>query len=288
MNESRSGGMTIAQVVRIVLFVLAISVLVWLVYTIRGTLLPFGIAFVLSYLLMPLVDYLESHRINRLTAAIGVMITVFAMVGFPLFMVVPTLVSGTQDLVARMVGERGTWSCIVENVGPVPVTLDRYESNLEDFDIRGLPRELDPGERDTLIVGFSPQVYETRAGKVKILGREQDVDQLPILLHVYGNYPLPSDSTVTEPAQLVSLGEAKVAISSSLHAFGVYMPGYLALMKDYNRSTQKRMEESAPILKDFDLAGTINSRLQGMGTSLLEETPQLVGHLLSGLTFLII
>lgn len=288
MNESRSGGMTVAQIVRLVLFVSAICVVAWLVYTIRGTLLPFVIAFVLSYLLMPLVDYLESHRINRLLASVGVMGVVFAIVVVPLALAIPTLVSGTQDLIGRMVGDRGTWSCIVENVGTTPVALHRFDSSIEDFDVSGLPIDLAPGERDTLIIGFSPQVYKTREGKVRIFGRENDLEQLPVVLQMIGNHPYPSDTLLVEPTQEVLIGTGKVVLSNTWYAFGVFKPGYLALLKDYNRVTQKKLEASVPMFKGFDLAGKVNAKLQGIGTNLLEETPQIVGQLLSGLTFVII
>lgn len=288
MNESRSGGMNVSHIVRIVLFVSVICIFAWLVYTIRSTLLPFGIAFVLSYLLMPLVDYLESHRVNRLISAVGVMGIVFAIVVVPLILVIPTLVIGTQDLVKRMIGDRGTWSCIVENSGKTPVYLDRFEANLEDFDVSGLPINLAPGARDTLVIGFSPQVYETREGQLSIFGRESDTGQFPIVLKMYGNHPFPSPNAVIEPTQVVSLETGVVTLSNTWYAFGVLKPGYLALMKDYNRSTQEQLETSIPMLKEFDLAGKINSKLQSIGTDLLEETPQIVGQLLSGLTFVII
>ena len=48
MNESSSGGLGTAQILRIVIFLGLIGVAVWLLYTIRNTLAPFFLAFVLS------------------------------------------------------------------------------------------------------------------------------------------------------------------------------------------------------------------------------------------------
>ena len=288
MNEARSGGMNVAQIVRIVLFLSAICVVAWLVYTIRSTLLPFGIAFVLSYLLMPLVDYLESHRVNRLAAAVGVMGVVFAIVVVPVIMVIPTLVGGTQDLVKRMIGDRSTWSCVIENQGEKSVHLHAFESTIDDFDVAGLPIVLPPGARDTLLIGFSPQIYETRKGRLKLLGRQEDADQLPIEFNLVGNFLFPSDTLIVEPSKVVPVGTGHVTLSDTSFAFGVFKPGYLALMKDYNRSVQRNLETSMPMLREFNLAEKVNEKLQGIGTSLLEETPQIVGQLLSGLTFVII
>jgi len=288
MNASRSGGLNAAQIARMVLIVVAVCVVGWLVYTIRGTLLPFGIAFVLSYLLMPLVDYLESHRINRLMASVGVMGVVFAIVVVPLVMVVPTLMNGTQDLIRRMVGDRATWECIVENEGQSSISFYSFDATLEDFDVVGLPMRLAPGTRDTLTIGFNPQVYATREAELRVYGHEDNEDQPPLVFQVYGNHLFPSDTTLVEPNMAVSVGENQLKLSNTWHAFGVYKPGYLALMKDYNRQIQARLEASIPMLKEFDLAGTVNARLQAFGKDMLEETPQLVGQLISGLTFVII
>ena len=54
--------LNLSQFLRMVMTVLALVGGAWVIWQIRGTLLPFGLAFVLSYLLVPVVDYLESKR----------------------------------------------------------------------------------------------------------------------------------------------------------------------------------------------------------------------------------
>ena len=117
MNEPSSGGLGTAQILRIVIFLGLIVVAVWLLYTIRSTLVPFFIAFVLSYFLMPVVDFLESHRLNRLIAVAVVLLAVFAVVVIPLIVVAPMIVRGTEDMVKSIIGEQGTWYCVVEKYG---------------------------------------------------------------------------------------------------------------------------------------------------------------------------
>ncbi len=75
-----------------------LCVIGWLLYTIRSTLAPFFIAFVLSYLLMPLVDLLESYRVNRLAAVAGVLMGVFAIVVIPLIYVARPFLSGAEGM----------------------------------------------------------------------------------------------------------------------------------------------------------------------------------------------
>ena len=72
MEESR--GLTVSQFLRGILVAAILVISGWVLYTIRGTLVPFGIAFGVSYLLMPVVDYLESQRVNRMAGAALVLV----------------------------------------------------------------------------------------------------------------------------------------------------------------------------------------------------------------------
>lgn len=290
MNEPRSGGLGGSHILRIVIFLSLLVVVGWLLYTIRSTLAPFAIAFVLSYLLIPLVDLLESHRVNRLGAVVGVLMTVFAIVVIPLIVVAPIIVRGAEDMMNRIIGDQGTWYCVVENPGDTAVTIDRFESALADFEVDGLPVELAPGSRDTLSVVFSPQVYATRQALLKLHGSARGAEAI-ILVNLIGNFPLSSsisDTTILEPAEQVVFGGSEILLSATQHTFGIYKPGYLALVKSYNKNLQARLEVSLPMLKGKDVGGAVNEKLQNMATDLLKETPGLIGQVLSGLTFIII
>ena len=71
MMDERRTGMSVAQILRMVLLLIFLAVAGWLLYTIRGTLFPFAVAFILSYVLMPLVDRMEARGLNRM---IGVLV----------------------------------------------------------------------------------------------------------------------------------------------------------------------------------------------------------------------
>ena len=318
MNESPSGGLGTAQILRIVIFLGLIGVAVWLLYTIRSTLAPFFIAFVLSYLLMPLVDLLESYRLNRLVAAAVVLVSVFAIVFIPLIVVMPVIVRSTEDMVERIIGEQGTWYCVVENTGDAVVTIDRFESELDDFKVDGLPLKLVPDERsaesaifswppqasprvvdgrDTLRVVFSPQANEPRQTFLRLYGfygGQEDSIVLTLRGNIEGVSSL-SDSLVVEPEKSVQFGEAQILISATQHTFGKYKPGYLAVVKTYIETFHASFEKWMPMLKEWmplleskDVVHALNERLQIIATNLFKETPRLVGQLLSGLTFFII
>ena len=332
MNEPSSGSMGTAQILRIVIFLGLIVVAVWLLYTIRSTLAPFFLAFVLSYLLMPLVDLLESYRLNRLVAVGVVLLALFAMVFVPITLVLPVIGQSTKKMVKSITGEQDTWYCVVENTGDAVVTIDRFESELEDFKVDGLPLKLAPGGRDagssifswppqaspkvvggrdTLRVVFSPQVYEPRQAFLRLYGfyggREDS-----IVLTLKGNIEgvsSVSDSLAMEPEESVQFGTSEILISATQHAFGKYDPSSLIALKfayetsllPWLQSAQTYLEEIFPMLKGRDWVGeilpvpkgrdwiqTANHYLQSIATTLLKETPGLVGQLLSWFTFFII
>ena len=323
MNEPSSGGMSTAQILRIVIFLGLIVVMLWLLYTIRSTLVPFFIAFVLSYFLMPVVDFLESHRLNRLIAVVVVLLAVFAIVVIPLIVVTPMIVRGTEDMVKSIIGEQGTWYCVVENTGDTVVMIDRFESELEDFKVDGLPLELTPGGgdaestapqaspkmvggRDTLRVVFSPQADEPRQASLRLYGSSGSRED-SIVLTLRGN--VGDVSSVSDTMTSVQFGTSKILISATKHAFGKYKPSSLMALKSvyetsflpWLKSAQTYLEEILPMLKGRDWEEEIlpmlkgrdwiqaaNQYLQNVVTILLKETPGLVGQLLSGLTLFII
>lgn len=302
MNEPSSGGLGTAQILRIVIFLGLIVVAVWMLYTIRSTLVPFFVAFVLSYFLMPVVDFLESHRLNRFIAVVVVLLAVFAIVVILLIVVAPMIVRGTEDMVKSIIGEQGTWYCVVENTGDDVVKIDRFESELEDFKIDGLPLELTPGggdaesaapQRDTLRVVFSPQADEPRQASLRLYGSSGSRED-SIVLTLRGN--MEDVSSVPDTMASVQFGTSKILISATKHAFGKYKPSSLMALKSvyetsflpWQKSAQTYLEEILPMLKGRDWIQAASQYLQNVVTILLKETPGLVGQLLSGLTLFII
>lgn len=294
MNEPSSGGLGTAQILRIVIFLGLIVVAVWLLYTIRGTLAPFFIAFVLSYLLMPLVDLLESHRLNRLVAVVVVLLALFAVVFVPITLVTPAIVQSAKKMVKSITGEQGTWYCVVENSSADEITIDRFENTLPDFKVDGLPLTLASGERDTLRVVFSPQVDSLRQDTLKLYSSAGE--QVILLLTGNSETASHSDTTVAKSMQSVPFGKHEIFISATQHAFGKYKPSSLMALKSaydvsllpWLQSAQASLEEILPMLKGRDWIQAANQYLQNVVTILLKETPGLVGQLLSGLTLFII
>lgn len=288
MNESPSSGMRAVQILRIAIFVVLIAVAGWLFYTIRSTLAPFFIAFVLSYLLMPLVDFLESYHVNRRIAVAGVLMAVFAVVIIPLVVVAPMIARGTEELVQHVIGERETWHCVVENPGDIIVAMERFESEFDDFKAEGLPIQLMPGERDTLRVVFSPQVTETRQALLNVYGSSGGRDGIIAMTLVGNDTASVLDAAISEPTQRVRFGRSEILLSATRHVFGRYKPGYFALVKSYTETLRTRVDDRIPLLEGNEAVEEITARFQIAVADFFKQTPRLIGGVLSGFTYVII
>ena len=290
MEESRSGGMGVTQILKIVLFFVVIAVGGWLIYTIRGTLLPFAIAFVLSYLLMPVVDYMESQRVNRILGVAVVLVSILGLFVLMFILVVPILVQGVEDMMARIAGEKAEWSCVMVNRSDEgTIRVERVESSHPDFTYLGppLPMELRPGARDTLKVQFNPSSVSADSATINLHGHiGAKVDS--IRLYATGNLKPEADPASLEPAITLIEGSIRIALSDTVHHFGQVEPSYLNRAKTQIDALESQLEAALPMLGGGNLAETLSENIQSFATDLLKEVPDLLGSLLSGVTFVVI
>ena len=71
--------------IRIILALLVFAGICLFVYEIHGVLAPFVLAFVLAYILAPIIDRLEGSGIGRTSSILLVFLSVFALLGFAVF-----------------------------------------------------------------------------------------------------------------------------------------------------------------------------------------------------------
>ena len=92
---------------RLAALVLGIALFIWLVYLIRGFLLPFAIGLVLAYLLMPLVRWLEKRLpprkkwpgFRRVLAVVIVFILLICLISGFLYLLVSAVINATLTLI---------------------------------------------------------------------------------------------------------------------------------------------------------------------------------------------
>ena len=85
--------------VKVVLALVAIVVGGWFVYEIRGILTPFVLAFILAYVLYPIIDWMERRGLGRAWSTLLVFSLVFAGLGLGAFKVGDKLAGETVDRV---------------------------------------------------------------------------------------------------------------------------------------------------------------------------------------------
>ena len=85
--------------VKVAIGLVAVAVLGWFLYEIRGILTPFVFAFVLAYILYPIVDWMERRGLGRVWSTLLVFSIVFAGLGIGAFKVGDKLTGETVDRV---------------------------------------------------------------------------------------------------------------------------------------------------------------------------------------------
>lgn len=280
--------LNLSQFLRMVMTVVALVGGVWLIWQIRGTLLPFGLAFVLSYLLVPVVNHLEfKRRINRIASVTIVLVSIVGIFALAIVTLVPVLVTGMGDMKTQMLGERPVWNAVVANRGWDVVTFSTAEAPAE-FVIAddAVPIELTPGEQDTLSIEFVPVGLSPVIGTVVL--RSDDPGVSPLLFYLSGNLSGVRAEQSYVPAHIKSLGTALVAVSDSAYAFGTAESGYISHLKMQLKELQPELEKVIPGIGKVDLASAVSAKIQGAATDVLKETPALLSGVLSGITFVVI
>lgn len=75
-------GSLLGQRIRLALGIAAALVAIWFVYTVRGILAPFVLAFVFAYVLTPLVDRMEGRGLKRTPSILIIFLLVFTSLAF--------------------------------------------------------------------------------------------------------------------------------------------------------------------------------------------------------------
>ena len=287
MEEPR-GDISVSQFLRAVLIAGVLLGGAWVIYTIRGTLLPFGLAFVLSYILVPVVDYMESHRINRMASVAVVLISMLGLFILAVATFIPVLITGMGDMKTQILGDRPVWDCVIANRGWDEVTFSEVDATPPFLVEEGVvPLKLAPGAQDTISIEFAPDVPGPAIGTVLLQSDDPGVG--PLVLRVSGNLSGRRDVQHYVPQHIKDLGgEVLVAITDSVHAFGAAETGYMSQLKMQIQDLQPELQKAFPKIGDVDLASTVSEKIQGAATDVLKETPALLGSVLSGITFVVI
>ena len=267
--------------VKVVLALVALVVGGWFVYEIRGILTPFVLAFILAYVLYPIIDWMERRGLGRAWSTLLVFSLVFAGLGLGAFKVGDKLAGETVDRVFT-----------IANTGDQPLIIHGMvwedDSRDQPFVLREehrWPLEIAPREELAVLLRFVPS-DQAPAANALLIAYSQGQDEHRQRISVHGN------------AGVVAGGQAgrsgSVVFSRADIGFGKADPNVLVEIGDrILAETSTRAAKIEPMLQpylgsDFRLAELIREHGERLMRTMLGGTTLFIEGVISGLTFVVI
>lgn len=254
----------------------------WFLYEIRGILTPFVFAFVLAYVLYPIIDWMERKGLGRVWSTLFVFLIVFAGLGLGAFKVGDKLTGETIDRVFT-----------IANTGDKPLIIQgmAWEDDSRDqpFVLRGehrWPLGISPKGEMTVHLRFVPKDHAPAANAL-LIAYSQGKDEYSQRISVHGN------STAATGSR--SVGKSGDVVFSRAHiGFGEADPNVLVEIGDrILAETSARASSIEPMLQpylgsDFRLAELIREHGERLMNTMLGGTTMFIEGVISGLTFVMI
>ena len=267
--------------VKVVLALVAIVVGGWFVYEIRGILTPFVLAFILAYVLYPIIDWMERRGLGRAWSTLLVFSLVFVGLGLGAFKVGDKLAGETVDRVFT-----------IANTGAQPLIIHGMvwedDSRDQPFVLREehrWPLEIAPMEELAVLLRFVPN-DQAPATNALLIAYSQAQDEHSQRISVHGN------GGVVAGGQAGKSGS--VVFSRADIGFGEADPNVLVEIGDrILAETSTRAAKIEPMLQpylgsDFRLAELIREHGERLMRTMLGGTTLFIEGVISGLTFVVI
>lgn len=268
--------------VKIAIGLVAAAVIGWFLYEIRGILTPFVFAFILAYVLYPIIDWMERKGLGRVWSTLLVFLLVFAGLGLGAFKVGDKLTGETVDRVFTIAN-------IGDNLLIVRGIDWEDDSPEHPFVLREehrWPLEIAPMEELVVHLRFVPRDHEPVANALLIAyshGQDEHIQRISI----HGNSGAATGSQAVSKPGVVVFSRADIG-------FGEASPNVLIEIGDrILTETSARASSIEPMLQpylgsDFRLAELIREHGERLMQTMLGGTTVFIGGVISGLTFAVI
>ena len=286
------------QQVKVVISLVFIVAIFWFIYEIRGILAPFGLAFVLAYVLAPIVDRMEGRGLGRTWSILLVFLIAFTSLGFGVFQAGGKLTGQMVELSdGFMRRESIEKSFFIANSRDVPLVVEEVSWGIDDetgaFAFREeykWPLEVDPATNFEVFVRFAPGDHEPAANDLKFRYRIDDVVQVHRIA-ITGNTS-DSNALVNNPHSgwVQEVMDDQPIISHHAIAFGKAGPNVMT-------NISARASEIQPMLQpflqpffgeNFKLSELVKEHGERLTETMLGGTTVFLGGVVSGLTFVVI
>jgi len=286
----------LAQRLRIAAGIVAAAACLWVLYMVRGILVPFVLAFVLAYVLTPLVDRLEGRGMQRTWSILLIFAITFSGLVLGLVTLGKTLTEEMVDLSVEFLRQESVSEMVVlTNTTDEPITIttawvppsaDQVFTVTEPDDV---PFTVPAGAELELYLTYAPAAIERDYATLLLRRPDEGVREARINLR--GNWPDPRKGSdqykywVGGGTEEEVLWEG-VTLGASGIDFGTAGPNVLTSISHMAR-------EYEPVLKPYlgeetDLPLLIKKYGSQLTNVLLGRTTEVVGGVVSGLVLVII
>ena len=268
--------------VKVAIGLVAVAVLGWFLYEIRGILTPFVFAFVLAYILYPIVDWMERRGLGRVWSTLLVFSIVFAGLGIGAFKVGDKLTGETVDRVFT-IANTGDKLLIIQGMAW------EDDSREQPFVLREehrWPLGIAPKEELVIHLRFVPKDHAPAANAL-LIAYSQGKDEYSQRISVHGNSGAVAGSQAAGKSGSVVFSRADIG-------FGKADPNVLVEIGDrILTETSARASSIEPMLQpylgsDFRLAELIREHGERLMKTMLGGTTMFIEGVISGLTFAVI
>ena len=277
-----------AQRLKTILVIVAIVVAAWFVFSIRGILSPFVIAFVLAYVMTPLVDRMEGRGLNRTWSILCIFVLTLTLLALGVITAGKKLADEIVDLSVEFLRPESVEHQIdIANQSANTVALNmKWESDswgenpFSVIEPREFPFEIAPGDSVALVTRFAPAATGEAFGHFRLYNADTREHKF---IKLRGNVPA-NDSWRDEIAQSVAL--SGLILSAGGNDFGNAGPNVITRIS-------ARAKDLEPLIQPYLGAETdISSQVKKYGgdltTTLLGRTTDLLGGVASGLSLVVI
>ena len=268
--------------VKVAIGLVAVAVVGWFLYEIRGILTPFVFAFVLAYILYPIIDWMERKGLGRVWSTLLVFSIVFAGLGLGAFKVGDKLTGETVDRFFT-IANTGDKLLIIQGMA--------WEDDLREqpFVLREehrWPLGIAPREELAIHLRFVPKDHSPAANAL-LIAYSQGKDEYSQRISVHGNSGAVAGNQAVGKSGSVVFSRADVD-------FGKADPNVLVEIGDrILTETSARASSIEPMLQpylgsDFRLAELIREHGERLMKTMLGGTTMFIEGVISGLTFAVI
>jgi predicted PurR-regulated permease PerM len=281
------------QQIKIIIGLLVAVGILWVIYQIRGVLAPFGLAFVLAYVLAPVVDRMEGRGLERTWSILLVFVMAFTGLGFGAFKVGGKLTGEMVELSdGFMRREKIDKSFVIKNNGESPLVVENIAwedaSKTQPFallNIKDLPFEIESGGQTEVQIRFAPQSHQASENVLSVVYGQNETAHI-YRLKVYGNRGNDAIDVGRRGESTGEMGALPVVFSHSGIGFGSAGPNIVTKVSTKASEFQPLFQDF--LGSDFNLPALVKEHGERLTETMLGGTTVFLGGLVSGLTFVVI